>query len=62
MLGSAARDAPRALLVMGGTALTALGFFSILDAVRYPWAVSLTSPTLPGIWSEEVTTVASGRQ
>jgi len=46
----------RGLLVLAAAVIAALGMFWALDAVMYPWAVSLTSPTLPGHWHGEVIT------
>jgi hypothetical protein len=56
------RDALRALLILAGAVGVALGIFWALDAVMYPWAVSLTSPTLPGTWQGEVILPTGDRQ
>lgn len=60
--GSVMRDARRGLPVLGGAVLVALGIFWMLDAIMYPWAVSLSSPTLPGFWSVETDTAAGSRR
>ena len=56
------RHAHRALLIFSGAVAVALGIFWALDAIMYPWAVSLTSPTLPGAWHTEVVMPTGNRQ
>jgi hypothetical protein len=51
----------RSFLVLAAAVLLALAGFWLLDAVMYPWAVSVTSPTLPGTWQGELTT-PTGRE
>jgi len=52
----------RSFLMLAAAAGLALAGFWILDAVMYPWAVSLTSPTLPGTWHGELFTPAGREQ
>jgi hypothetical protein len=56
------RDARRAILILASAVGVALGIFWALDAIMYPWAVSLTSPTLPGTWHGEVIMPAGNKQ